>query len=459
MQQYLLTMELDGLLPADVRISESLTRALSTPTSQLLASSSNSRTCGSEDTGDGDVMQDLSWKELVDVAADSLVRSAWTFSGLLGRQSSGRGTDKDVMAALQFAESPDMTGVRVPPSTVASGHNRGGALDSTGHSTAVEAYRHVLGAEASTSRLQTEVMQRVVELGLAVEEEFVDDQTGYSLDIYLPQYRCGVEVDGPFHYIANGKSQLGSTVMKHRHLRQCGFALIVIPFFEWNVLNGRGESDRDRKLAYLRAKFDQALPSTFKWQPHVPQAMNLAELSLFGSPPARPDDAANLPKSWREGKAKAAQLREAAKERLRARREQKKSPTDGTATQAAGPGMPGQVPPVPGQDHDRLGSASLEAGASKDLARKSEQMLAPPKRSNRDAHDDELSFSDSVSLSVDYDITASSSPSSPSSMQRRRDWSAGRAELQGKSNRQGRRREPRDWELSDDYRSPGLGKV
>jgi hypothetical protein len=28
--------------------------------------------------------------------------------------------------------------------------------------------------------------------------------------------------------------------MKHRHLRQRGILLVVVPFFEWNALNGAG---------------------------------------------------------------------------------------------------------------------------------------------------------------------------------------------------------------------------
>ena len=43
---------------------------------------------------------------------------------------------------------------------------------------------------------QAEVSQKMVSMGFNVQEEFVDEQTGYSLDVFIPEYRCAVEVDG-----------------------------------------------------------------------------------------------------------------------------------------------------------------------------------------------------------------------------------------------------------------------
>ncbi len=46
-----------------------------------------------------------------------------------------------------------------------------------------------------------------------------------------------VEVDGPFHFATNMKTRLGSTRMKHRHLRQCGerYVCICVCVFVRNV--------------------------------------------------------------------------------------------------------------------------------------------------------------------------------------------------------------------------------
>jgi len=46
------------------------------------------------------------------------------------------------------------------------------------------------------SRLQQEVALKIVDMGFDLKEEYVDTMSGYSLDAYLPLYRCAVEVDG-----------------------------------------------------------------------------------------------------------------------------------------------------------------------------------------------------------------------------------------------------------------------
>ena len=50
-------------------------------------------------------------------------------------------------------------------------------------------------------------------LGHAVVEEWVDEKSGVSIDILLPEANIAVEVDGPSHYASNGRSPLGSTVV------------------------------------------------------------------------------------------------------------------------------------------------------------------------------------------------------------------------------------------------------
>jgi len=46
------------------------------------------------------------------------------------------------------------------------------------------------------SRLQQEVALKIVDMGFDLKEEYLDTLSGYSLDAYLPFYRCAVEVDG-----------------------------------------------------------------------------------------------------------------------------------------------------------------------------------------------------------------------------------------------------------------------
>jgi len=74
-QQFLLTLELDGLLPEGVQISSALASALSADSSHMTAVSSGVRARAS---AAGDT---LDWKGVVDLASDCLVGSAWSFSG------------------------------------------------------------------------------------------------------------------------------------------------------------------------------------------------------------------------------------------------------------------------------------------------------------------------------------------------------------------------------------------
>lgn len=117
------------------------------------------------------------------------------------------------------------------------------------------------------SVLQQDVASTLRAMGYAVEVEVLEAKSRYTLDIWLPEYRLAVEVDGPFHYalelyreeeeagmggvedrdldedkevgngaagdargvgdvrgvrdarVLRGRAPLGSTALKHRHLR------------------------------------------------------------------------------------------------------------------------------------------------------------------------------------------------------------------------------------------------
>eukprot|EP00633_Aureoumbra_lagunensis_P003296 CAMPEP_0197286678 /NCGR_PEP_ID=MMETSP0890-20130614/2252_1 /TAXON_ID=44058 ORGANISM="Aureoumbra lagunensis, Strain CCMP1510" /NCGR_SAMPLE_ID=MMETSP0890 /ASSEMBLY_ACC=CAM_ASM_000533 /LENGTH=72 /DNA_ID=CAMNT_0042755277 /DNA_START=33 /DNA_END=251 /DNA_ORIENTATION=+ len=69
-----------------------------------------------------------------------------------------------------------------------------------------------------------------------------------------------VEVDGPSHYLkgrGTRPSQNGSTAFKSRILRQLGWTVLNIPYFEWGTL-----VDATTKDAYLRSKFESKLSSS-----------------------------------------------------------------------------------------------------------------------------------------------------------------------------------------------------
>ena len=51
------------------------------------------------------------------------------------------------------------------------------------------------------------------------------------------------------------ESATGATMLKHRHLRQLGYALVVVPYWEWDQVRG----DEAAEVEYLRGKLDSGV--------------------------------------------------------------------------------------------------------------------------------------------------------------------------------------------------------
>ena len=63
-----------------------------------------------------------------------------------------------------------------------------------------------------------------------------------------------LDLAGPSHFLACG-SPTGGTLLKHRHLRQLGYALVVVPYWEWDQVRG----DEAAEVEYLRGKLDSGV--------------------------------------------------------------------------------------------------------------------------------------------------------------------------------------------------------
>ena len=104
--------------------------------------------------------------------------------------------------------------------------------------------------EGTPSELQRDVAAAVLRCGAAFEEEAVDAESGYSIDILVREgggKGVAIEVDGPSHFLGGGRALKGSTVLKRRHLAQLGYRAVSVPHWEWRSLKG-GAS----KEAYVR---------------------------------------------------------------------------------------------------------------------------------------------------------------------------------------------------------------
>ena len=105
--------------------------------------------------------------------------------------------------------------------------------------------------EGRPSQLQRDVVEalRFLQLGAPVQlKQEVRTPLGYSVDAVLLYggREVAVEVDGPSHFF--GQIPTGATALKRRQLRAAGWALLPVPYWEWNAL-----ADANAKEAYLLA--------------------------------------------------------------------------------------------------------------------------------------------------------------------------------------------------------------
>lgn len=86
--------------------------------------------------------------------------------------------------------------------------------------------------------------------------------TGYAVDITIPSLMVAVEADGPSHFsrtlshpaAPGGRLlQLGATAMKARHLSALGWAVVNVPYSDWDR-----QTDEQQRVAYLKARIAEA---------------------------------------------------------------------------------------------------------------------------------------------------------------------------------------------------------
>ena len=63
-----------------------------------------------------------------------------------------------------------------------------------------------------------------------------------------------MEVDGPTHFLGDGRTPSGSTLLKRKQLGQLGYTVVPVPFWEWGALRGD-----DAKRSYLLDKLVHTL--------------------------------------------------------------------------------------------------------------------------------------------------------------------------------------------------------
>jgi len=117
------------------------------------------------------------------------------------------------------------------------------------------------------SWFQRDVAANVAALGrggskVEIEEEYRDARSGYLIDILVRiQSASGstvwaVEVDGPTHFLRDGRTPNGSTLLKRKQLGLLGYTVVSVPFWEWDALMGE-----ETRQGYLEYKLLETLGS------------------------------------------------------------------------------------------------------------------------------------------------------------------------------------------------------
>ena len=101
----------------------------------------------------------------------------------------------------------------------------------------------------TVSSSQKEIYKLLREMNFDVDMEvspFEKDLAGsfFSIDIVIRSLLLAIEFDGPSHFLSN-RDYNGASKSKTRLLQKIGFAVIRIPYFEWDVLSS------EQKKPYL----------------------------------------------------------------------------------------------------------------------------------------------------------------------------------------------------------------
>ena len=113
------------------------------------------------------------------------------------------------------------------------------------------------GEATCESRLQRAVAMAFRRSGseLDIAEENRDVKSGYSIDILVRRRSAvgstewSVGLDGPTHFLRDGRAPSGNTLLKRKQLGQLGYTVVPVPFLEWQALKSEEATRR-----YLQKK-------------------------------------------------------------------------------------------------------------------------------------------------------------------------------------------------------------
>ena len=85
------------------------------------------------------------------------------------------------------------------------------------------------------------MLDSLKKLPLKYQPNTNDEETGLEVDMIVNEYKgspqkIAIEVNGVFHYPRNSEEPLGKDVVKKKTLERLGYKVMVIPYFQWYIL-------------------------------------------------------------------------------------------------------------------------------------------------------------------------------------------------------------------------------
>jgi len=157
-------------------------------------------------------------------------------------------------------------GVAPPPAFARPARRAWGQLREA-HSIAVdaeEAWTRNAFEEVEVSSGHREVADALEYLGIGHEMECLTDDEYFSLDLYVPEHDCAIEVDGPTHFVDEIVVRPGgdvgrvarrttATELRDMFLRKRHGRVVTMPWFELDECDTREE-----RAAYVAGKLRAA---------------------------------------------------------------------------------------------------------------------------------------------------------------------------------------------------------
>eukprot|EP01024_Parvocaulis_polyphysoides_P044711 TRINITY_DN41381_c0_g2_i1.p1 TRINITY_DN41381_c0_g2~~TRINITY_DN41381_c0_g2_i1.p1 ORF type:complete len:360 (+),score=33.75 TRINITY_DN41381_c0_g2_i1:35-1081(+) len=98
------------------------------------------------------------------------------------------------------------------------------------------------------SQFQLQVFKYLNQLNLNPQLEYKIFGQSISLDICLKKYKIAIMIDGPYHFRSDG-NLMGSSLCRNQMLKNLGWHVVNIPYFEWENL-----TSQIQKFEYLKLK-------------------------------------------------------------------------------------------------------------------------------------------------------------------------------------------------------------